>query len=72
MTEIIYCPDCKQDYIITKLGVRIVGSVLEEVERNYSGCGVDIYQCPKCKHIFQISYRVDEVKRLEEWEIKND
>lgn len=52
----IFCPDCKIDYVITKFGVRRFGSILEIIEKNYSGCGVDIYECPKCKHRFQVSY----------------
>lgn len=68
MSENIFCPDCKIDYRITKFGVKRFGSILELIERNYSGCSVDIYECPKCKHCFQVSYKVDKIERVKDWE----
>lgn len=61
----IFCPDCEP--IFNKRKIQI-GQVLVEIERNYSGCGVDIYDCPVCKHCFQISYKIDKIERLKDWE----
>lgn len=53
-----YCPVCEP--IVNKKGRRI-DSPLMLIERNYSGCGVDIAECVVCKKIFQISYKVDNI-----------
>lgn len=63
----IYCPDCG-------LGKNrrgdTIGTDLELSERNYSGCGVDIMHCPECGHVFEVSFKVDQVKRVPDWEDK--
>lgn len=48
------CLDCK--------------GTLHLIESNYSGCGVDMVECRKCKHVFQVSYKVDQVIRVSSWE----
>lgn len=40
---------------------RCIGQKLQLIERNYSGCDVDMVQCPQCKDIFEISYKVDKI-----------
>jgi len=42
---------------------------LEIVEHNYSGCGEDMANCPKCGHGFAISYRIDKITRAKDWDI---
>ena len=59
----IFCRVCKPVFRRKKPEER-VGVRLELVEDNYSGCGVDIASCPECKNIFQISYKVDEITKL--------
>ena len=34
---------------------------LQLIQKNYSGCRVDIASCPSCKRTFQISYKVDKI-----------
>lgn len=67
----ILCPDCPQmevrlpkDAPPEKQGVILRGSILEEVEHNYSGCGVDHYQCPTCEALFSVSYKIDEITKI--------
>jgi len=48
--EAVYCPDCPNEQL----------SVLV---RNYSGCSVDFGRCPKCGKAWQISFKVDEIRR---------
>jgi len=38
------------------------------VESNYSGCSVDIGQCEECGKAWQISFKVDKITRVEEWD----
>lgn len=37
---------------------------LDCIENNYSGCGVDLGECPQCHKVFQVSYKVDEIVRF--------
>lgn len=65
--ERILCPDCPQFKKVDRNGNQItVGSCLELVEHNYSGCGVDHFQCPKCDSMFEVSYKIAEVKKIGE------
>lgn len=48
------CPDCK-------------GS-LHLDDHNYSGTGVDMVTCTKCKHSFEVIYGIKEIKRATWWE----
>jgi hypothetical protein len=56
-----FCPDCSM-----VSGVRPVR--LDLVEPNYSGSDIDIMVCPKCCHVFSVSYAVDKITRLKRWE----
>lgn len=67
--ERIYCPDCEP--VKNRRGDR-VGGILELVERNYSGCGVDYFSCPECGHAFCVSYKVAVITRDEAWEDKEE
>jgi hypothetical protein len=69
----VYCPECKPVVKRNKNGKsRRLNSYLTLEESNYSGCGVDIYSCPDCRKVFQISYKVDEVIRIPEWEDRQE
>lgn len=59
--EVIECPSCPRWE--TPRGVER-GVEMDEIETNYSGCGVDIYECPKCHKRFQVSYKVDEITEI--------
>lgn len=37
-------------------------------ERNYSGCSVDMANCPECGKGFSVSYKIDEVVPVESWD----
>lgn len=50
----VYCPNCKPVYRKSNSEQR-VGVHLEYQEHNYSGCSVDIAECPVCEKTFQIS-----------------
>lgn len=65
----LYCPDCKP--VLSKSGNRLTGRLMM-VEDNYSGCGVDYMSCGDCGHVFCVSYRVDEIRRDEAWEDKEE
>lgn len=59
-----YCPVCPP--IQTKRGLRY--HKLELIESNYSGCGVDMAICDKCRRGFCISYKVDKIERDRAWD----
>ena len=59
--ERIECPKCPKKE--TKRG--FFGVSMNEIESNYSGCGVDIYECPQCNKKFQVSYKVDQIIEIE-------
>lgn len=56
----VYCPVCTPRFSISKPEMR-VGVVMECIVSNYSGCSVDIAECPECKGQFQVSYKVDSI-----------
>lgn len=58
--ENVYCPVCPATYMKRKPEVR-TGVHLELAEQNYSGCCVDIAQCPECGGIFGVTYKVAEI-----------
>lgn len=58
----ILCPVCPTVY--NKKHKPTDATKLELIESNYSGCGVDIAECPQCKKVFQISYKVDEINEV--------
>jgi len=61
----IECPFCKkQMWFLGKMHK----PQLECIERNYSGCSVDIANCPECGRGYQVSYKIDEVVRLKDWD----
>jgi len=51
-----HCPECPASKR---------GPWLKLIVHNYSGCGVDIAKCETCGSVFQISYRVDAVTKLD-------
>lgn len=54
----ILCPICPQNTKTTLRGVSITcGSDLTIIQENYSGCGVDIGECPDCGKVFHIAYK---------------
>jgi len=60
----IDCPHCS--FAQSKKTIKMVRE-LTIIEKNYSGCGVDIGYCKDCNRKFQISYKVDKIQ-----EIKNN
>lgn len=67
MDEILcpVCPVVKKTINIGKTPREIdVGSPLEISEENYSGTGSDMAHCPKCKSVFWISYKVDQITKI--------
>lgn len=62
--ETIFCPECSPVFVKSKPEQRC-GVVLTEIETNYSGCGVDIYECKKCNGRFQVSYKVDQILKID-------
>lgn len=64
----ILCPKCPQKQKIINLGkdakIITLGSDLDLVEENYSGCGVDHARCPQCNKLFQILYKVDKIEEI--------
>jgi hypothetical protein len=56
------CPVCP--IVLNRRGNKINYAQLILIESNYSGCGVDIAECPNCKKVFQISYKIDEIQEV--------
>ena len=54
-----FCPSCTLS----------IGTKLELVERNYSGCGVDIAYCNVCRHHYAIYYKVDKIEPCPKWDV---
>ncbi len=50
-----FCPNCPAE---TNKKNKQYGPALSLVASNYSGCDVDIAECPTCKKRFVISYSV--------------
>jgi hypothetical protein len=63
----VFCPECEPIY--NRRG-EPVGPQLECSESNYSGCGADMANCPKCGKGWCISFQVDEVTRAEVWDVE--
>ena len=59
----VFCPVCEPIYH-RKIKDKIVGPILECIETNYHGCGVDHAECPKCKKFFSVSYKVDTIEEI--------
>jgi hypothetical protein len=59
-----FCPNC-QPIFSKKNQMLRVGKQLQLVERNYSGCGVDHYECPSCMKLYSVSYKIDRVDEIE-------
>lgn len=65
------CPNCTTTFSAADPSPKNMRQVpfLEIVEHDYSGYGVDIAECPVCKKLYQISYRIDAITPLgPEWE----
>lgn len=60
-----YCPNCPKRTNRRGLEVSIQMDVIRD---NYSGCGVDYCKCPQCNQIFQVTYKIDEIRALDEYE----
>lgn len=60
--EPIFCPDCTAEK--GKGPFDWKWAELTCITHNYSGCSVDIGECPQCRKQFQVSYKVDEIHRL--------
>lgn len=67
--EKIFCPLCPPRFNRRK---DKIGVCLDLIESNYSGCGEDIMSCPECAKTFSISYKVDEITRIPDWEDKEE
>jgi Pyruvate/2-oxoacid:ferredoxin oxidoreductase delta subunit len=59
--EPAYCPECAP-YVAKNGKQRRIELAL--VDTNYSGCGVDIGECPVCGQLFQVSYKIDKITRF--------
>ena len=55
----IECTKCPG--FINRRGVLVKPS-LHLIEDNYSGCGIDIMECPECHTVFTVSYKVDKIE----------
>jgi hypothetical protein len=53
--ETVSCPECPKEELTV-------------VEKNYSGCSIDFGRCSKCGKAWQISFKVDEIKRIPDWD----
>lgn len=62
----VFCPKCEPVYVKSKFGVHRIGLHLDCIIENYSGCSVDIGECPRCGRRFQVSYRVDKIVEIEQ------
>lgn len=67
MDEYTWCPECPP--VFNKKNKR-VGNVLVCSESNYHGLGVDMANCEVCGKGFEVSYKIDKIKRVEEWDEK--
>lgn len=56
--EFVKCPGC--------------GHNLSCIERNYSGCSVDNAVCEKCGKGWQISFKVNEIRREPEYDDESE
>jgi hypothetical protein len=59
--EYVYCPSCPKDS-------KGRGQDLKLTEANYSGCAVDMANCCECGKGYQISYKIDKIKRADGWD----
>src|SRR5258708_7705195 len=62
----VLCPNCSPQK--NRRGL-IIGVYLQCSENNYSGCGVDMANCPNCGKGFQISYKIDKITPEPSWDI---
>lgn len=62
----VLCPNCPTWK--NKYG-KIVGEYLECSDDNYSGCGEDMANCPKCGKGYAISYQIKAVTPEPSWDI---
>jgi transposase-like protein len=57
MSEMPMCPDCKDGRPVA----------MNCLEYNYSGTGTDMYVCPLCHHVFNVSYKIANMIRCPDW-----
>lgn len=62
----VYCPKCKPVFNKHK---RRLDPPLVCSSANYSGCGVDMANCPTCGKGYQISYKIDKVAHCKDWDV---
>lgn len=60
-----FCPECPP----LKPNNPRTGVKMIESDKNYSGTGVDMYNCPKCGKGFAVSYMVAKVSRDPDWDV---
>jgi uncharacterized Zn finger protein len=66
----VQCPNCKEQDFYKNLPIEKYGMIpkLKCIDRNYSGCGVDMAECGTCGQVFEVSYSIDKVVRVPAWE----
>ena len=57
----IDCPDCADN-------TNVRNPRLVVIEQNYSGSGCDMGICPNCGKAWNISYKVNEMTHVPEWD----
>lgn len=65
MSEVmgVSCPTCIEGPPRRPREIRLI-----LIEHNYSGCGVDMAYCPKCGRGYCISYKVDQVTHVPDFD----
>lgn len=67
-----FCPECPPTYRRPKDREQVrEGARLQLSESNYSGCGVDMANCPECGRGYEIQYdhKVRRMLRAESWDV---
>ncbi len=62
-----YCPVCPLVMVGKNRDRKSAATQLVLSESNYSGCGVDMANCPVCGRGFQLSYKIDEITPAPDW-----
>lgn len=64
-----YCPVCPPVMVGRNRDRKSSETALEISESNYSGCGVDMANCPKCGRGFVVSYMVKAITHEPSWDV---